>query len=180
VNMVKPLKIKTLHQPSQNQTFHQCCDLTLGSTARHLHSHIALPVAVDLLLVRELKLGTTESFLSVIIIAFLSMIYWWIEWWVTRLLASRRTRGARLEAGIGAPSSCAAREIDRGGEDLERDWDERRRGRGSPSPCAQGLMHAIWLDGGGVSVTGGTPSPCAQRVLGGWTEEQETWCGGVY
>jgi hypothetical protein len=41
-------------------------------------------------LVRELKLGTTESFLSMIIIAFLSVICWWIEWWVTRLLASRR------------------------------------------------------------------------------------------
>ena len=88
--------------------------------------------------------------------------------------------GSEIRGGIGAPSSCAAREIDRGGEDLERDWDERRRGRGFPSPCAQGLMHAIWLDGGGVGVTGGTPSPCAQRVLGGWTEEQETWCGGVY
>jgi hypothetical protein len=67
--------------------------------------------------------------------------------------------GARLEAGIGAPSSCAAREIDRGGEDLERDWDERRRGRGSPSPYAQGLLHAIWLDGGGVGVTGALPRP---------------------
>jgi hypothetical protein len=131
------------------------------------------------LLVRELKLGTTESFLSMIIIAFLSVICWWIEWWVTRLLASRRTGGARLEAGIGTPSSCAAREIDRGGEDLERDWDERRWGRGSPSPYAQGLLHAIWLDGGGVGVTGGTPSPYAQRVLGGWIEDQETWCGGI-
>jgi hypothetical protein len=64
-----------------------------------------------------------------------------------------------IEAGIGAPSSCAAREIDRGGEDLERDWDERRWGRGSPSPCAQGLMHAIWLDGGGVGVRGALPRP---------------------
>jgi hypothetical protein len=61
--------------------------------------------------------------------------------------------GARLEAGIDAPSSCAAREIDRGGEDREWDWGERRRGGGTPSPYAQGWRRHM-LDGGGVGVTG--------------------------
>jgi hypothetical protein len=55
-----------------------------------------------------------------------------------------------LEAGIGAPSSCVAREIDRGGEDYERAW-----GGGTPSPCAQGWRRRR-LDGDRVGVGGGS------------------------
>jgi hypothetical protein len=61
-----------MHQTSQIQTFHPCCDLTSGSTAKHLHSHIPLPAADDLLAARELELGTAEGFFSVISIAFLA------------------------------------------------------------------------------------------------------------
>jgi hypothetical protein len=50
--------------------------------------------------------------------------------------------GARLEAGIGAPSSCAAREIDRG-----RRGSRAGLGRGA-------LPRPVREDGGGAGWTG--------------------------
>jgi hypothetical protein len=65
-----------------------------------------------------------------------------------------------LEAGIGAPSSCAAREIERGGEDREQDWDG-----GTPSPCARGWQRRR-LDGGRVGVSGGRGLPLKAWAVG--------------